>query len=210
MIIPISNSISIHPFIQIAIVIFLIFICLTIHEFAHYFVYKLHGGTSDEIGAGFMYIIFPVMYVNTINVHYWKNKRNKVLLSMAGIIVDLIICMAIIILFKFYHISNVITVSLSYILFYYIFFILVNMNFFIPGTDGYYIFSDLIGCNRLFGNSYEEIRRLISEIVTRRWNKKSLLQLLNYIYYLFCVINITLYWGVFILFFTFPLWIKYI
>lgn len=210
LIIPISASVGIPPFVQIIIVIFLIFLCLTIHELAHYFVYKLYGGTSDEIGAGFMYVLFPVLYVNTINVHYWENRRNKIFLSAAGIIVDLSICMAIMILFKFYHTPNIITVSLSYILFYYIFFILINMNFFIPGTDGYYIFSDLIGCNRLFGNSYEEVRHFIGEIVVRKRSRKTLSQLLSYMYYLFCIINITFYWAAFILFFTFPLWIKYI
>ena len=92
---------------------FLIFFCLTVHELAHYFVYKLYGGTSNEIGAGLMYVIFPVMYVNTINVYYWKNKAQKILLSSAGIIADIIICMSIIILLKYYHVPNVCTVSLS-------------------------------------------------------------------------------------------------
>jgi len=210
LIVPVSAFIVIHPFFQIIIVMFLIFFCLTVHELAHYFVYKLYGGTSNEIGAGLMYVIFPVMYVNTINVYYWKNKAQKILLSSAGIIADIIICMSIIILLKYYHVPNVCTVSLSYILFYYIFFTLININFFIPGTDGYYIFSDLIGKNRLYGDSYEEVRRLIGEIIIHRVKKKNNAQIICCLYFIICVINITIYWGTFVLLFTLPIWINYI
>lgn len=210
LIIPTFTATTLLPFLQILMVMVLFFLCLTIHELAHYFVYKLYGGTSNEIGAGLMYVIFPVVYVNTINVYYWKKKRNKILLSSAGMIVDIIIFMSVIILLKYCHAQNIFTVSVSCVLFYYLFFLIININIFIPGTDGYYIFSDLIEQKRLYGNSYDEVRLLIVEIFTHRIKKKNFSHIMNYIYYMLCVINITLCWGAFVSLLTFPLWINFI
>lgn len=70
-----------------------------------------------------------------------------------------------------------------YIVLLYIFFTLININFFIPGTDGYYIFSDLIGKNRLYGDSYEEMRRLIGEIIIHRVKKKNNAQIICCLYF---------------------------
>lgn len=145
-----------------------IFISITItmffHEVGHYFMYKTFGGTANKIGAGLLYIFIPVMYTNIVNIHFWKNKWKKLLVSFAGVLIDILLFLILLVLINYYQIASFFTFLLDILFIYMGFRIVTNLNFLMPGTDGYYMFSDLLGIERLYGKSYGSIKLLFSNL----------------------------------------------
>lgn len=183
-----------------------LFFCLSIHESGHYLIYKRYGGSGNRIGLGSMFIVFPIMYTQIDNIHFWKNKKQKLLLSLAGIMADVLMWLIIILFLSIYHEPSFLSLLIACLFYYYIMQLLCNLNFLIPGTDGYYLFEDLFSIDRLWGNAYENTSRLWREIRQGKLTKKSLKETAYILYFCSACLNMTLYWLFITLLMTFPLW----
>jgi hypothetical protein len=200
---------SVGSFNSIFLFILTIIISLFFHELVHYLIYKMYGGTSDEIGFGLMYFVFPVMYTNIINVHFWKNRKHKIILSLSGVLFDISMLLLVSNLLSLNLQPSMFTLCLSYLFFYYIVQIAINLNFFIPGTDGYYVFIDFFKLNRLFGDSYDNFKKLWINLKSFKLKREEI-NFWKVGYFFMCCSFITLYWSVFILFVTYPLWGEFV
>ncbi len=180
-----------------------IFVCLFIHETGHYICYKRYGGKSNSMGLGLMFLVFPVMYTHIDQVQLWHDKRRKIKLSLAGILMDVLIMLLLLNILSHYHQPDVFALLTACLFYYYAVQLLSNLNMFFPGTDGYYVFEDLIGEERLFGNSYECFKGFVKHPFSEKISLKRFGYLL---FFLIACINISLYWFMIAALMTFPLW----
>ncbi len=189
-----------------ALLVFGIFCCLSIHETGHYFVYKRYRGEGDQIGIGTMFTVFPVMYTQIDDTCLWQSKRQKILLSLAGVLMDLLIMLGLVCLLCFYHECNLFSLCLDCLLFYYLVQIATNLNPLFPGTDGYYLMEDILGLQRWYGYSFECVKTLWTSLRKGCWPKLQLKEGLGAAYFLLAAICITLYWLMITALLTYPLW----
>ncbi|MDD2617466.1 MAG: hypothetical protein PHT87_01555 [Bacteroidales bacterium] len=180
-----------------------IFICLFVHETGHYLCYMRYGGISNSMGLGLMFLVFPVMYTHITQVQLWQDKQRKIKLSLAGILMDLLIMLLLLNILSRYHKPDLFALLAACLFYYYVIQLLSNLNVFFPGTDGYYVFEDLIGKERLFGDSYECFKVFIKHPFAKKAPPKSFGHLL---YFFLSCINISLYWFMIAALMTFPLW----
>lgn len=180
-----------------------IFTCLFIHESGHYLCYKRYGGRSNSMGLGLMFLVFPVMFTHIEQVQLWHDKRQKIKLSLAGILMDILIMLLLLNILSHYHQTDVFALLTACLFYYYVVQLFSNLNVFFPGTDGYYVFEDLIGEERLFGDSYECFKGCIKHPFTEKISLKHFGYLL---YFLIACINISLYWFMIAALMTFPIW----
>jgi len=180
-----------------------IFACLFIHETGHYLCYMRYGGKSSKMGLGLMFLVFPVMYTHIDQVQLWHDKRRKIKLSLAGVLMDVMIMLLLLIILSHYHKPDLFALLTACLFYYYAVQLLSNLNPFFPGTDGYYVFEDLIGGERLFGNSYECFKGFVKHPFAEKISLKRCGYLL---YFLIACINISLYWFMVTALMTFPLW----
>lgn len=153
--VPVSFS-SIIGFIYLASILSSLF-----HETGHYLLYKKFGGKATIFGFGLMIFILPVFY-NKIFVDFLKEKRERLWVNSGGIIFDIILFLFLLVFTKEYHTEYPTLSFLAYTLMISItirtFF---NINFFLPGTDGYYLVNDIFGYKNLFGTALFEVKEII-------------------------------------------------
>ncbi|MDR3217597.1 MAG: SagB/ThcOx family dehydrogenase [Dysgonamonadaceae bacterium] len=82
-------------------------------------------------------------------------------------------------------------------------------NIFIPGSDEYYIFEDLFGIQRLYGNSFEKSKEFWKEIKCLKIKRKSMIDISRIIYFLLSCVFITMFWGIFVFFISYPIWSRF-
>jgi putative peptide zinc metalloprotease protein len=134
-----------------------------IHELGHYVVYKYFGGTSSEMGFAFLYVFLPVVYTSTDTMYFWSNKWKKIAVEGAGLLTD--VAMAMCLIFLAGHFPEGPLQATRSILFIFILVrIAANLNFFIPGTDGYFIVSDFFNVENLFEKCYANVKSDFREI----------------------------------------------
>lgn len=127
-----------------------------LHELGHGLVLQYFGGKAKECGIVFL-VLMPLPYVNTSSSYLFPYKYQRVLVGLAGMLIEL--CMAIFALIVWCNIDNV--GFLSDILFD-IFFIgsfstlIFNLNPLMK-FDGYYILSDILSMINLNGRSRQYI-----------------------------------------------------
>jgi len=143
------------------------------------------------------------MYTHITQVQLWQDKQRKIKLSLAGILMDLLIMLLLLNILSRYHKPDLFALLAACLFYYYVIQLLSNLNVFFPGTDGYYVFEDLIGKERLFGDSYECFKVFIKHPFAKKAPPKSFGHLL---YFFLSCINISLYWFMIAALMTFPLW----
>ena len=183
-----------------------IFFCLFWHESGHYFVYKRYGGEGDIIGLGTMFVVFPVLYTQIDDTCLWNNRRQKLLLSAAGIVMDGLVLLVLCNILCFYHETNLWSMVIACLFFYYVVQIFTNLNPFFPGTDGYYILEDLLGLQRLYGDSFEEAMTFWKELKTFSIRKRNCREWMSIAYFATAAVCISVYWLLITSLLTFPLW----
>ena len=169
------------------------FISTSIHEFGHYFIYKLNNGKSSVFGFGLLFFFIPVFY-NKILSSLIKKKSGRIFVNAGGIIFDLLLFIWLLYFTKKHHLdyptisffgySMMISIVIRSIF---------NVNIFLPNTDGYFIFADAINKPKLFEISIQKTK----DIYTRT-NVKST----NFLYasYLFmCFFSIAISWCMYFL-----------
>jgi len=189
--------------------LFSICLCLFWHECGHYIIYKRYGGDCDRMGLGTLFCFFPVFYTQVGQINLWTDRRKRLLLTAAGIMADIMVLLALSAVLSVWHRACFFNLLLDCLFFYYIVQIITNLNVLIPGTDGYYLFEELLGCERLYGRAFETFKSLWRGIIGAEKTQFSLRQFGLLVYFILCCINITGYWVFVVLWLTFPSWAAY-
>jgi Zn-dependent protease len=144
----VSNMTTIPITIFIALIFFSSYLFAAFHELGHFIVYKSMGGKSNIIGFGLKFLALPILYVNTDTVYLWKKRWKRILVSLGGSIMDITVAVIFTIIIKYGYQSYPNVAFFGYLLMISVAIkLFFNMNFLIPGTDGYFILTDLIGKN---------------------------------------------------------------
>lgn len=183
-----------------------IFACLFCHEMGHYFVYKRYHGEGDIIGMGTMFLVFPVLYTQIDDSCLWQSRRKRMLLSLAGVVMDGLILLVLCNLLCFYHACNFLSLLIACLFYYYVVQILTNLNPLFPGTDGYYLMEDALGLQRWYGYSFECAAACWKSIRQGQWPKLSRRETLGFAYFCMAAVCISVYWLLITSLLTFPLW----
>lgn len=183
-----------------------IFACLFCHEMGHYFVYKRFQGEGDIIGLGTMFMVFPVLYTQIDDSCLWDKRGKRMLLSLAGLVMDGLILLLLSNLLCFYHEINFLSLLMACLFYYYVVQIISNLNPFFPGTDGYYLMEDALGLQRWYGYSYECAAACWQSIRHGKWPRMSLRESIASVYFCLAALCISVYWLLITALLTFPLW----
>lgn len=142
-------------------------ICLTLvkacHEMAHAFAATHYGCRVPSMGIGFM-MLTPLLYADVSDVWRLKSRRQRAVVSLAGVFAELVI--ASLALFSWSFLAEgplrsaaffVAVVSLATSL-------LVNLNPFMR-FDGYHLLSDILGVDNLQDRSFALARWKLRELL---------------------------------------------
>lgn len=153
------------------------FLTVCFHELGHYIAYKIVKGKSSILGFGLLYCILPSAYCK---VYYTliNRRKDRILVYISGIIFDIFLVSSFFYFTKYWHNQYPTT---SFILYCMIISISIrsffNLNFFLPGTDGYFILTDLTNKPDLLSDSkYIFIKALRFNIL---WS----IRIIPYIFY---------------------------
>ncbi|NEZ64170.1 hypothetical protein D0962_15460 [Leptolyngbyaceae cyanobacterium CCMR0082] len=180
------------------IVLFLIALTTFLHESAHYLIYKWLGGYSNSMGLALLQGMIPVVYTSVDSVSFWKDKGKKIKVSIAGIAMDILLLL---LLANMVFVRQVFGPDMSFICFLLLCFmalrVLINGNFFVPGSDGYFVFVDALGVEEFCQNSMVEVKRGFRFLVSCRPDKflaSFSMNLGKYLYASISIFFITVYW----------------
>lgn len=169
-----------------------------IHEFSHYVVYRFIGGKSSRMGFALMYYIIPVFYTTVNSVYFWSSRNKKIVVSLAGIITDIgLLFFSVLAVVYLLSIQSAITAVAFLIALFLFARTLSNINPFMPGTDAYYIFIDMIGKELFFEKKWQNVKKtyglLINGNASKAWLRLRL-DPFGHLYYHVAFSFITLYW----------------
>lgn len=141
-----------------------------LHELGHYLLYRRYGGETSEMGLAMVLIFLPFIYVSTNSLYLWDDKKKKMLVTLAGIMVDL--ALASVNLWLFLVVA---APDSSFLLLFFLYFIsfriVFNLMPFIPATDGYFLLTDLISNHSLYHDAGLSFRKVWQGLVSRRLEK---------------------------------------
>ncbi|CDN30752.1 hypothetical protein BN938_0647 [Mucinivorans hirudinis] len=173
--------------IQASLVLFFLamFCSVTFHEIGHATAAKFFGATHGGIGGGF-YLFKPVYYADVTDI--WKlNKKQRVIVSLAGVYFELIFCFIISFLGLISNANILIFISL-----------IVSLNSLfnlIPflRSDGYWIVSDLTNKPNLFSYSKSKVRDAFMWLIKRKKIHWSIIDSFLFVYGIAMYYFITLF-----------------
>lgn len=158
--VPVSFS-AIFGFIYLA-----AFISTLVHEFGHYFIYKRFGGKASIFGFGLMLFFIPVFF-NKIFIAFIQKKSNRLFINFGGIFFDFLQFIFLIYFTKTYHdvyptlsffgYSLMISITIRTIF---------NFNIFLPGSDGYFIFTELINRPNFYQAAIKKSKSIIKRDIS--------------------------------------------
>lgn len=134
------------------------------HEFGHGVICKRFGGDVPDVGIMFL-VLFPAPYVNATSSWNFPNKWNRILVSAAGMIFELMLAaIAAIIWVHSEPDSTLRQLSYNLVFLASVTTILFNGNPLLR-FDGYYILSDLTEIANLYERSTRQIRATIQRYI---------------------------------------------
>jgi len=170
------------------------FISTLIHEFGHYFIYKRNSGKTSVFGFGLLFYFMPVFY-NKILVGLIPEKKKRILINAGGMFFDLLQFIFLIYFTKTYHDTFPITSFFCYTLMISIairtFF---NLNIFLPSTDGYFIFTDLLNKPNFF-----EVALQNTKNIAKKENRNNFKNYFYALYIIICYFFFAVSWCLFFL-----------
>jgi hypothetical protein len=156
------------------------FISTLIHEFGHYFIYKTNAGKTSVFGFGLLFFFIPVFF-NKVLVSLIQKKERRIFINAGGMLFDFLQFVFLIYFTKTFHDIYPILSFFCYTLMISItirtFF---NLNIFLPSTDGYFIFTDLLNKPNFFEIALQNTKKILKN--GERTNFK------NYCYALYIII----------------------
>lgn len=136
-----------------------------LHELAHALTCKHFGGRCHELGL--MLLVFtPCLYCNVSDAWMLRSRTQRILISAAGILVELCLASLAIILWRFTYPGALHAISLNIILVCSVGTLLFNGNPLLK-YDGYYILSDLVRVPNLWQESRSRFFGLLSKLFVR-------------------------------------------
>jgi len=144
----IDNNLS--PY-NLAIMVLLYPIIKFLHELGHAFSAKHHGGDVHEMGITFL-IFMPIPYVDVSSINFIRNKHQRILVSAAGILVELFLAAMGLFLWLSAEPGLIKDIAFNMMVIGGISSLLFNGNPLLK-YDGYYILADLLEIPNLFQRS---------------------------------------------------------
>jgi len=122
-----------------------------LHELGHAFSAKYHGGEVHEMGITFL-VFMPIPYVDVSSINFLRSKHQRILVSAAGIIVELFLAATGLFLWLSSEPGLLNDIAFNMMVIGGISSLLFNGNPLLK-YDGYYILADLIEIPNLFQRS---------------------------------------------------------
>ncbi len=133
------------------------------HEFAHAYAIKTWGGEVHEMGITLL-VLMPVPYVDATAAWAFREKYKRILVSAAGMIVELFLAAVALIVWTLVEPGIIKDAALSAFLIGSVSTVLFNANPLLR-FDGYYILQDLIEIPNLYSRSAKYILYLLKRYV---------------------------------------------
>ena len=165
-----------------------------LHELGHYVLYRHYGGQTNVIGLALTLGMFPALYVTTNSLYFWEKQYQRLLVTAAGLFVDF--AQALVLLALLLRAPSPAVTYYSLVFLYLTAVrILANINPFIPGTDGYFLATDILNRPALYQSAafatteaIHHLRRFsIGRITAKQWAA--------FVYLTLSVLSITLYYS---------------
>ncbi|MEE9393460.1 MAG: hypothetical protein V3W41_13235 [Planctomycetota bacterium] len=134
-----------------------------IHESGHGFACKLFGGSVPEIGVIFI-VGSPCAYVDASAAWGFESKRERIIVSMAGMYFESIVAMAALAFWAFTPGSFANSMAYQVFILASVVTIGFNLNP-LMRFDGYYIFADLLAVPNLRARAQDQMRRLFDRFI---------------------------------------------
>jgi putative peptide zinc metalloprotease protein len=148
---------------SIALIVISIFILVTIHEFAHAIVCRIHGGEVREMGFLLMYFQ-PCCYCDLSDAWLFREKRKRLAVTWAGPYSGLILFTIMLILWRV-TVPGTIVNEIAHITVIVIWVtMLFNLNPLIK-LDGYYLLSDLLEIPNLRSKSFRYFKYIFQRYI---------------------------------------------
>lgn len=183
----------INTVVAIFTIVFGILFSTFLHEFGHYLLYKRYGGETSEMGFALVLGLLPFIYVSTNSLYLWDKKSNRIKVTMAGILVDILLLITILDLFLALQNQEIV-----FILLFFIYFISVRIIFnlmpFIPATDGYFLLTDLISNPSLFYDAGRSSKSTLQNIMQMNFYKIKTKEVVHTFYIICSYLFITAYY----------------
>ncbi len=148
------------PIIEYVILLAMQVITVAFHELGHGITCKYFGGKVRKMGIK-LFFLLPVMYCDISEIYTFKSRKDKVLVSFAGIITNLIAANIALIIYGL--LNNYFDINSTILAMYY--FVNIGLAIFnmIPFVklDGYWILSGLVDITNLMDKSINLLIKLI-------------------------------------------------
>lgn len=159
-----SNSVERILATQNMLLLFLIYpVVKALHELGHAFATKVWGGEVHEMGITLL-VLMPIPYVDASSASAFRDKRQRMLVGAAGMIVELFLASLALFVWLSVEPGTVRDIAYNVMLIGGISTILFNANPLLR-FDGYYIFADAIDIPNLAGRSQKHIGYLLLRYV---------------------------------------------
>lgn len=163
------------------------------HEFGHFIFYKLYKGKTTVFGLGLLFFFLPVIYIRIITPLI-KERHQRIIINLGGIIFDLVLLLLILYFTKHYHLQFPVLAFLGYCMITSITIrSIFNLNIFLPNSDGYFVFTEIINKPNLFGDSIDSIKKIFKE------RKASKNKIGHYLFGAIAYLSIGISWSFFLL-----------
>jgi putative peptide zinc metalloprotease protein len=133
-----------------------------VHELAHAYAVKIRGGEVHELGLNWLLLV-PVPYVDASAAAAFPDKRARMLVSAAGILAEVFIAAAAMIVWTFVEPGVVRAIAYQVMLIAGVSTVLFNGNPLLR-YDGYYLFADLLEIPNLSSSANAQLGYFV-----RRW-----------------------------------------
>lgn len=136
-----------------------------LHEFGHAFMAKKYNVSVPIIGVAFL-VLFPVLFTDTTSAVKLKDRKQRLMIDMAGILTELAIAVIATLLWVFLPDGTMRSIAFTTATLSWVLSLLVNLNPFMR-FDGYYILSDALGFENLQERSFNIAKWRMREILFR-------------------------------------------
>lgn len=194
---------SLSKNVMIIVILYLITIFSSIfHEMAHALTCKRFGGKVNEMG--FLIIYFrPGLFCNISDSYLFKERKHRIYVSMAGIILDFIVWSTIIIVGYLFELNGLNVYFISAFGFYGLVTILLELNPLVK-LDGYYILTEIVNIYNLRENSFKYLKNVFLKNMSKTYSSKKE----KGVYIAYSVFSAV--YSIWLIFYTFYIIIKYL
>ncbi|TGE21373.1 hypothetical protein E5K00_13875 [Hymenobacter aquaticus] len=135
-----------------------------LHECGHLVVYRRFGGQTSQMGLALLLTVFPAVYVTMDSLYLWDSKRQRFLVTIAGVVVDAVVVAGLLV-FLLTRAHGPGAFYAAVLLYITVVRTVTNLNPFIPGTDGYFILADVLGRSALYQECFDASKKCLARVL---------------------------------------------